>query len=381
MPFSSTATIHGDDRLNRVSDVAPPINVSTTFRYDDEHLEPATISTGTHTSDSPMIYSRLGHPNADRLEVVLTEILDGPTVVYASGLAAYHAILIHVNPKRLFQPHCYHGCEAVAKIISRISGMEILPLEDLEDKCQSGDLVHLEDPGNPYGEVVNLDEFAEKIHRAGALMLVDSTLAPPPLRNTWEFGADIVMHSGTKYFGGHSDLLSGIVSVRDEKDAQQLRNDRTYLGTIPASLESYLLLRSLRTMEIRVLKQSSNCTCLVEYLASHKDRYNSVVKDIRHASLQKEEFVKKQLPGGYGPVFSLLLFSQEQCKLLVKNTVLFQHATSLGGAESLIEWRAMSDPFANRNLIRVSVGLENAEDLIEDLAGTLEKIEKGDLTW
>lgn len=91
--------------------------------------------------------------------------------------------------------------------------------------------------------------------------------------------------------------------------------------------------------------------------------------------------MKKQLPGGYGPVFSLLLFSQEQCKLLVKNTVLFQHATSLGGAESLIEWRAMSDPFANRNLIRVSVGLENAEDLIEDLAGTLEKIEKGDLTW
>lgn len=379
MPFSATNAIHSDDYLNRVSDVAPPINVSTTFRYDNEHLVPATRETGMHTSDSPMIYSRLGHPNADRLEAVLSQLLDSHAVVYASGLAAYHAILVHFKPKRLFLPHCYHGCKEVARIISRLNGMEILSLEDIEAKCQEGDLVHIEDPINPFGETVDLAQYASRIHSAGGLMMLDSTLGPPPLRNAWDYGADIIMHSGTKYFGGHSDLLSGIVCVSDEAIAEQLKNDRTYLGTIPASLESFLLLRSLRTMDIRVRRQSQNCTELVSYLANNSEKFSSVVQEIRHASLQTEAFVKQQMPGGFGPVFALILKSEDQCRKVVKNVSFFQHATSLGGVESLIEWRAMSDPTALKTLIRVSVGLENIEDLIADLAGSLEKINKGEL--
>ena len=205
-------------------------------------------------------------------------------------------------------------------------------------------------------------------------MLLDTTLAPPPLRNPWNFGVDIIMHSGTKYFGGHSDLLSGILSVKSEKIAHGLRDDRTILGTIPASLESFLLLRSLRTMDIRIKRQSNNCTKIVSYLMDHLSDYSSVLKSVHHASLQTEDFVAKQLPNGYGPVFSIVLKNKNQWPKLVKNLQLFQHATSLGGVESLVEWRALSDPHVEQALIRVSVGLEDVDDLIKDLAGILKRI-------
>lgn len=370
----STDTIHADNHLNRVSDVAPPINVSTTFRYDNGNLITALESDSGANSESLPVYSRTCHPNAERLEAILTKILGGPAVVYASGLSAYMAVLTYFKPKRLFQGDCYNGCRMAAQLFSRISGMELYPLADIEELCEPGDMIHIEDPINPYGEAVDLLERSSAIHKAGGLMLLDTTLAPPPLRNPWNFGVDIIMHSGTKYFGGHSDLLSGILSVKSEKIAHGLRDDRTILGTIPASLESFLLLRSLRTMDIRIKRQSNNCTKIVSYLMDHLSDYSSVLKSVHHASLQTEDFVAKQLPNGYGPVFSIVLKNKNQCPKLVKNLQLFQHATSLGGVESLVEWRALSDPHVEQALIRVSVGLEDVDDLIKDLAGILKRI-------
>ncbi|CUS22494.1 LAQU0S05e06656g1_1 [Lachancea quebecensis] len=333
----ATQSIHGDDECNRVPDIVPPINVSTTFRFDNDNLVPAGELDSSVDLNEQLIYSRESHPNSVRLERIVLKLLKVPSVVYASGLSAYFAVLIRFQPKRLFQATCYHTCSDAARLLERIGGLELCPLDELDSKCGPGDLMHIEDPLNPYGEAIDIAFFAEKAHEVGAILLIDSTLAPPPLRDPWLFGVDIVLHSGTTYFGGHSDVLSGIVAVKDEDTARQLRNERLVLGTIPASLESFLLLRSLRIKEIRVKKQSDTCEKIVKFLDTHKSVFNTVLKHVHHASLQKEEFVKKQMPNGFGPLFSILMNSPEQCKLLVRNVNTFQHATSLGGIESLIE--------------------------------------------
>jgi cystathionine beta-lyase/cystathionine gamma-synthase len=143
----------------------------------------------------------------------------------------------------------------------------------------------------------------------------------------------------------------------------QLLDDRVYLGTRPGTMESWLLLRSLRTLHLRVPQQSQNATKLVAYVVQ---KNYSIIRKIAHASLQEEGYVKTQLSGGYPPCFALYFTSQEQAKTFCSKTKLFRHATSLGGAESLCEWRAMSDATVDRTLVRISVGIEGIDDLIKD---------------
>lgn len=133
-------------------------------------------------------------------------------------------------------------------------------------------------------------------------------------------------------------------------------------------MESWLLLRSLRTLHLRVPQQSTNATKLVTHLASR----DTVVRKVVHASLQNEEYVKTQLSGGYPPCFSVYFSTEMQARIFCSKTKIFRHATSLGGAESLCEWRAMSDPLVDRTLVRISVGVEGIEDLIRDVDQALE---------
>lgn len=380
VPRLATQLIHADNINNRVTDVAPPINVSTTYRYDNNELVAWTERSGANDLDfwnQTPIYSRLSHPNSVRLETVFSKILQGHSVVYSSGLAAFFAALMFYHPKNLFIDQCYHGCHGIANILARNGYANKRSHNEIESMAEPGDIVHLETPVNPYGTSYNISEFAKKAHDKGALLMVDSTFAPPPLQYCWDFGADIIMHSATKYFGGHSDLLSGVLTVKDEKTSQLLKEDRIYLGTNVANLESFMLLRSLRTFEMRITKQSKNATDLVAFLASNKDtKFNKVIENITHFSLQKEsDFVKKQLIGGYNPVFSLSLKKSEQCKKLTKKLRYFQHATSLGGIESLVEWRALTDPYIDQNLIRVSTGCEDIDDLIADLDRALTELQ------
>ncbi|QLL33178.1 hypothetical protein HG536_0E00890 [Torulaspora globosa] len=371
----ATALIHADDKDNRVTDVAPPINVSTTFRYDENELIPWSERESFEFMDETPIYSRLSHPNSTRLESVFSEILEGNAVVYSSGVAAFFAAMVHYNPKRVFMGNSYHGCQSVVKILGRNYGVERYMLEDIEEHASKGDIVHIETPVNPYGTSVDIESFARRAHAKGALLLVDSTFAPPPLQYAWKFGADIILHSATKYFGGHSDLLSGVLVVKDPGVAAQLRNDRIYLGTNASNLESFLLLRSLRTYELRINKQSQSATQIAKYLHEHQKDFNGVLSAVYHSSLQTEQYVKTQLEGGYTPVLSITLSTKEQCKSFTKKLKFFHHATSLGGVESLVEWRAMTDPNVDQTLIRISVGCESAEDLINDLVNALHEVQ------
>ncbi|KAI1096072.1 PLP-dependent transferase [Rostrohypoxylon terebratum] len=374
----SAQTIHADDFLNSHQSVAPPMHVSTTFRYsrNPDELQRWVNTNPANQYDSHM-YSRDSAPNSTRFEAVLTSILEGPSLSYSSGLSAFHALLVHLNPKRVAIGDGYHGCHGVIALLSKLTGLTTVPLTaDFETELQPGDVVHVETPLNPTGEARDLASFAERARKVGAWLSVDATFAPPPLMRPFEFGADIVMHSGTKYFGGHSDMLAGVLAVHP-KHADWiggLRAERLVLGSVMGSFEGWLGVRSLRTLEVRVRKQSRDAEELVRWLAAEAAEGGGVsdlVLKVMHASLQKEDWeqgwLKKQMPNGFGPVFAVYMKDEDDARRLPSKLELFHHATSLGGVESLVEWRAMTDATVDRRLLRFSIGLEGFEDLRDDL--------------
>lgn len=254
-----------------------------------------------------------------------------------------------------------------------------------------GDIVHLETPLNPTGEAFEIRKFAERAHARGALLSVDATFAPPGLQDAFLWGADVVMHSGTKYIGGHSDMLCGILAIKKGEEGRKmaggLREERIFLGAVLGSLEGWLGVRSLRTMELRVRRQAGNAERIAGWLndaLNGRGESNEVVKKVVskvvHASLQVDDFpwLKKQMPNGFGPVFSFYMKTAEQARQLPSHLRLFHHATSLGGVESLIEWRRMSDTEVDERLLRVSVGVENWEDLRDDFVQAFEKLAGGE---
>jgi cystathionine beta-lyase/cystathionine gamma-synthase len=263
-------------------------------------------------------------------------------------------------------------------VISRLSGLQKLPLDCRAESLEKGDVILLETPVNPFGTVFSIEEYAKKAHERGAYLIVDSTLAPPGLQDPFLWGADLVVHSGSKYFGGHSDLLCGVLATKSQEWRKKLYEDRLALGTVMGNMESWLCARSVRTFELRVRRQSQSGDKLVAWLdgalnkpnpvpGSEESIVQSVVQKIHHASLQKEVWVSNQMPHGFGPLFSIILQNEEFARVLPSKLGFFQHATSLGGVESLIEWRALSDNKVDRKLLRISVGLEHFEDLKGDL--------------
>lgn len=386
----ASRAVHADDYINSQRAVAPPLQVSTTFRYadDPDALRPWDNTDPNAPYDSHM-YSRDSAPNTTRLEAILTDLIGQPTLTYASGMASFHAMIVFLNPRRVAIGHGYHGCHGVLDIMKKLNGLEKLELESDDDlaKLQPGDVIHVETPLNPTGEARDLEHYARIAQAKGCYLTVDATFAPPPLLDPFQWGADIVMHSGSKYFGGHSDILCGVLAInrkRIEDPSSQdqaknwmaaLRYERLVIGGVMGSLEGWLGVRSLRTLELRVERQSSNAGRLVAWLAAEKAKPDSlvaqVVERIHHASLQKEasdpdSWLLRQMPRGFGPVFSIILRDATFARRLPSKLELFHHATSLGGVESLIEWRAMTDREIDPRLLRVSIGVEGWEDLRAD---------------
>ncbi|RMJ22501.1 cystathionine [Aspergillus sp. HF37] len=376
---SSTKALHADDRLNQVADVAPPMHVSTTFRYpnDPEKLV-CSVDPIEEFDGKNYVYSREFAPNATRFEAIASALLNGPAVSYASGLAALHAALVLLNPGRVSVGEGYHGSHEVIGVLSRLSGLQKRPLDCPADQLGRGDVILLETPVNPFGTAFSIEAYAQKAHSRGAYLIVDSTFAPPGLQDPFVWGADVVLHSGSKYFSGHSDMLCGVLATQRDDWHKQLLADRVALGHVMGNLESWLGVRSLRSLEVRVQRASQNTALLISWLndalnspspapESEEHIVQAVLQDIFHASLQNEPWLEKQMPNGFGPVFAIVLRNRDFARVLPSRLALFQHATSLGGVESLIEWRALSDSRVDPKLLRVSVGLEDWRDLKEDL--------------
>lgn len=390
-----TLAVHGDDWLNKGTDVAPALHVSTTYRYvrDPEKLVPEHELPKPESTDFPPVYSRESAPNTTRLEALLSNLLRGHAITYSSGLASFHAMMVYLRPNVVAigqnRVGGYHGCHGVLALHTKMHGLKLADLHDEASWDQlglgKGDVVHLETPLNPYGEVYSIQAFAEKAHKRGAYLTVDSTFGPPGLQDPLALGADIVMHSGTKYLGGHSDMLCGVLAVPKERESWfwELLHERSCLGSVMGNMESWLGLRSLRTLHLRVQSQSRNTEHLVSWLhdsltsgATCSDpaarAVAQVVDKVAHASLQtrdiEEGWLLKQMPNGFGPVFALWMKTEEDARRLPSKLQLFHHATSLGGVESLVEWRRMSDESIDATLLRFSIGVENWVDLRDDLA-------------
>ncbi|TFK83495.1 cystathionine gamma-synthase [Polyporus arcularius HHB13444] len=383
--LNGTDLIHADDSLHG-PEVAPSLSVSTTFRAPNP-LEGPARGLGEFDMWNPArhVYSRYTQSVSTRAERVLSKITNGYAITFASGIAASHAALIYSHPKRIAVTGGYIGFHSTIEVYKRIRGGD-LPIIGIDEQFQPGDLCWLETPLNPTGESRDIKYYADKVHAAGGHLIVDSTFAPPPLQYPFRWGADIVMHSGTKYFGGHSDLLCGVLVAPTLEKWNELAHIRTYSGSMMGSLEAWLLLRSLRTLHLRVPRQSENATGLAQWLskAAGGRAYDGIpagaVYKVSHSSIQGKDArgfdPKKQLEGGWNATFALYMANEEYAARLPHLLQYFVPATSLGGVESLIEQRVLLEPGADPRLVRISVGVEDLEDLKEDLRNAFQTIVK-----
>lgn len=412
-PNLQTKLLHADEpdhSKEPAHPVAPSMSLSTTFRqpHPDTSLGKG-IAGAFDKPEKPSVnvYSRYTQDTNLRVEEVLSSILEGHALTFSSGLSAALAVITAVNPTVIAIRRGYFGVHNVAQTYARGRDVKFIDLDEpyptIEGKVdpetglrQGGLLVWVESPLNPTGEARDIAHYAKRAHEAKGYLGVDSTFAPPPLQNPFHQGADFVMHSGTKYFGGHSDVLAGVVATKDYKAFKAMWHDRTVYGYVLGSLESYLLLRSLRTMSLRVRQQSKNATELVRWLfsltkgqtppegipaeltdgkfiqrvyhSSLQPRHDADSDPNEHSRLEDRTFdPSQQMPGGASPTFAMYLQKDEWAKYLPHNLAYFTPATSLGGVESLIEQRIMSTPDESASLIRVSTGIEDVEDLKADL--------------
>lgn len=346
-----TLAIHADAALEPAPDVAPPIHVSTTF----DAGNPAGL-----------LYSRFEQPTRRRLEAVLGALDGGEAVTYASGLAAVTAAISALRPRRVAMARGgYFGCHAAIEAFVPW-GLARVPLDA---PLERGDVVWIETPLNPTCELQDIRAHADRAHAAGALLVVDGTFAPPVLQRPLELGADLVLHSTSKYLAGHSDALGGVLVARDPGLGERLRAARVVAGSVPGALETWLTLRGVRTLGLRVRQQTATATRLAAALEPRVSRvwHPSLASHPGHA------LAARQMRGP-GPMLSIELASERQARELPGRLRLFRDATSLGGVESLVEWRRRVDPEAPPTLLRLSVGIEDAGDLEADLLAGLDAV-------
>jgi cystathionine gamma-synthase len=348
--------------------VREPIHLSTTFERGPDGQYPHGYS-----------YSRSGNPNRTSLEQAVAALEGGAeAVAFASGSAATLAVFSLAAPggRVVCSSDCYHGtAKQLREILPRFGVQaEFVDTTDLaaaERALSPGTtLLWVETPSNPLLQVSDLAALATLAHDHGALLACDNTFASPVLQRPLEFGADFVMHSSTKFLGGHSDVLGGIVVAREPGPMlSRLREFQGAGGGVPSPFDCWLLLRSLPTLPIRVRTQSANALAVARHLADHPR-----IERVHYPGLEAHRghaLAARQMQGGFGAVVSVQVRGGAAEALAVAaRAKLFTRATSLGGVESLIEHRAsMEGPHTQTppDLLRLSTGLENPADLVADL--------------
>ncbi len=354
--------------------VVPPIHASSTFLRDPDNRY-----------GSGRIYARADHPGFDQPEALLAA-LEGAAdaLVFASGMAAATAVFMALSPgDHVVAPRVTYWSLRnwltgfAASWGLRIELADTADSNALEAAVRPGEtkLVWIETPANPLWTITDIAQAAEIAHAAGARLAVDSTVATPVLTRPLSLGADVVMHSATKYLNGHSDLVAGALCVR-AADAfwQRIESVRIQLGGVLGGFEAWLLLRGMRTLFPRVRAASA----AAERIAAHFARHPAV-EQVLYPGLPDfpgHETARRQMQGGFGAMLSLRVKGGEHAAVATAaNVSLWKRATSLGGVESLIEHRASVEGESSpvpRDLLRLSVGIEDPDDLIADLEAALE---------
>jgi cystathionine gamma-synthase len=357
----------------RTRAITPPIHVSSTYIRDPDNQY-----------RSGRVYARADNPAFDQAEAVLNALEGGhETLLFASGMAAATAVFQSLAPgDHVLAPKVMYWSLRNWLMGFAVSWGLDVELIDMTDPAavqaavqpDKTKLVWVETPANPLWTVTDITATAQIAHAAGALLAVDSTAATPVLTQPLKLGADLVMHSATKYLNGHSDLTAGTVTTRaDNEHWQRIRQVRAQIGGTLGSFEAWLLLRGMRTVYLRVRAASASALRIAEHFQDH--RHVSEVLYPGLPSCQGHEVASRQMHGGFGGMLSIRTKGGETAAVAVAaNTLLWKRATSLGGVESLIEHRASVEGAgtpAPPDLLRLSVGIEHVDDLIADLEQAL----------
>ncbi len=354
--------------------VVPAVHMATTFARDADYAP----------LNADNVYLRSHNENTRVAERVLTA-LEGAaeTLLFPSGMAAVAALFRTVpdGASVVVQRQIYWGTTAWIRAFCTRRGIalhevEASDLDALSTVCAAENpaLVWIETPSNPWLRITDVAGAADIAHRVGAVLAVDSTAASPVLSQPLGLGADIVMHSATKGINGHSDVLAGSLSVRDADHEiwQMIRTDRDTAGAVLGPMEAWLLTRGMRTLPLRMREMSRNALALAEYLADHPQ-----VETVLYPGLPDHPghaLAQAQMTGGFGGLLSFVVKGEAPAALrAVGRMQLFHRATSLGGVESLVEHRHTIEPHTGipEGLLRLSVGIEDIEDLKADLAQAL----------
>ncbi len=350
--------------------LSPPLHLSTTF----EHGPASEAIHGFR-------YAREKNPTQLRLEAALRDLEGGlAAVVFSSGMAAAAALLQTLKPGShvIFSDDIYVDVRNLAGDFLPVWGIDssIENLQDLDGLSRalrpSTKLIWIETPSNPLLKILDIQSLSQIARQAGALLLVDNTFATPILQRPLSLGADIVLHSTTKYCGGHSDVQGGCLIVKSQELLDKLLHVREILGAVASPFGSWMILRGLRSLPCRMERHSANGNAVAAALAACPS-----VQTVYYPGLPSHpghQVARRQMKS-FGAMLSFLVRGGREEALRVASRVkLFVNATSLGGVESLIEHRASNEGKLSRapqNLLRLSVGLEHPDDLIEDLLQAL----------
>jgi cystathionine gamma-synthase len=374
--FASLAVHAGQAFDPTTGAVIPPIHLSSTYAQD-----------GIGGLRNGYEYGRSGNPTRTALETQLAAI-EGAThgISFASGLAAEDALLRAVlkpGDEVLLGSDVYGG---TYRLIARILGpwgvgLRVVDMSDLEAVAQALEerparILWVETPSNPQLKISDIAGLARLGHDAGALVVVDNTFASPALQQPLAFGADVVVHSTTKYLGGHSDVVGGAIVTSDDALAEQVKFLQFAAGAISGPLDAWLTTRGIKTLAIRMRQHSENADAVARYLAGH-DR----VARVYYPGLESHpghDLAARQMRG-FGGIVSLELADGPTARKFAESTRLFTLAESLGGVESLLNYPDEMTHASVRGtelavpveLIRLSVGIEDADDLIADLDAAL----------
>jgi len=368
-----TLTVHAGRTLDATGAVAPPIHLSTTFARAPDGSLPQGF-----------IYGRSDNPTRQALEVALAALEGGSVALaFASGMAATTAVFQALFPgDHVIAPaDAYYGTAKMLNELFARWGLAatFVDMADLgavraafRDTTR---LVWMETPSNPLLKSIDIATVADAAHAHGALCAVDNTWATPVLQRPLELGADLVMHSTTKYLAGHSDLLGGAIVARaDDEFFQRIRTVQAAGGAVPSPFDCWLTLRGIRTLPWRMRAHESNATAVARWLAEHRR-----VEAVHYPGLPTSaghDVARRQMSGFGGMLSIQVRGGREDAMGVASRLELFTQATSLGGTESLVEHRASVEGPATRspeNLLRVSVGLEHIDDLTADFDRALRR--------
>jgi cystathionine gamma-synthase len=343
-------------------------------------VNPPAVFSSIYQAGGERGYAREGNPTWAAFEDTLAVLEGGDCIAFASGMAAAGALLeaLPADSRAAISSVAYHGVHELVRDRLEAGRLEaefvdVSDTDAVGTACEGAAILWLETPVNPLLDVADITSLVDIAHSHGATVVVDNTFATPLRQRPLDLGADAVLHSATKFLGGHSDLLLGALVVRDEGLGERLRRRRVIDGSVPGVMEAFLALRGLRTLAVRLDRAEASAAELARRLSSHQK-----VARVRYPGLPNHpghELAARQM-SGFGAVLAFETTGDAATADKVCDRVeLITHATSLGGVETLIERRARY-PTEERagtppTLIRLSVGVENVEDLWADLERAL----------